>query len=168
LDHLLFPKIELDPHIWPLQPQAELLSLGLTIPTIMLGILVVYLWRSDSIEAFNNRSKHYSDWLILGVAISFIGTVLDNAYWYIPWTASYFGSPYTIPLVNFGVFVNIFCRQTLDILAGICHIKAWVECQKTEEKETLLKRMLIGSFALGAVSMIGLYFFKLYLLIPPQ
>ena len=60
----------------------------------------------------------------MGVAIGFIGAMLDNIYWFMPWTASYIGHPSFVDLTNAGVFFNVFFRQGLGIAAAYCHLRA--------------------------------------------
>jgi len=107
-----------------LQSIAELFSLGMTIPTVVLAFAVVYTWLPSAKEAWKREHKTGKDWFILGVAIGFCGAILDNLYWFLPWTYSYIEHPATTQLINAGVFFNIFFRQGLGIVAAYCHLKA--------------------------------------------
>ena len=75
-----------------LQQIAELLSLGLTFPTVILAGAVVYMWFPSAREALLKETRSGQDWFVMGVAIGFVGAMLDNIYWFIPWTAAYIGS----------------------------------------------------------------------------
>jgi hypothetical protein len=99
---------------------AELISLSLTLPTLVLAAVVVYIW-GPSVYI---RPKSDSEWFILGVVAGFIGSFLDNLYWSVPWTSSFLGLEYTSTLMMSGVYFNIFFRQGLGIFAGYCHLKA--------------------------------------------
>jgi hypothetical protein len=107
-----------------LQNIAELISLGLTFPTVILAFAVVYMWLPSARKAWLSASKTGQDWFVMGVAIGFIGAALDNIYWFMPWTASYISDPAFQTLTNAGVFFNIFFRQGLGILAAYCHLRA--------------------------------------------
>ncbi len=107
-----------------LQAIAELFSLGMTIPTVVLAFAVVYTWLPSARETWKREQKTGQDWFILGVAIGFCGAILDNLYWFVPWTASYMEHQATSQLINAGVFFNIFFRQGLGIVAAYCHLKA--------------------------------------------
>ena len=106
------------------QQTAELLSLILTIPTIVLAISVVYVWAPSARKFFTYKNKTGEHWFIVGVALGFIGAAIDNAYWMLPWTAAFLESPTFIGLTEKGVFFNIVFRQGLGIAAAYCHIRA--------------------------------------------
>lgn len=107
-----------------LQEVAELTSLGMTLPTVVLAIAVVYMWFPSARDAWKATTKKAHDWFILGVVAGFIGATLDNLYWFMPWTASFLDDPLFAKLTNMGVFFNIFFRQGLGIVAAYCHLKA--------------------------------------------
>ena len=68
---------------------AELTSLALTFPTVVLAFAVIYMWLPSARIAWKKTDKTGQDWFVMGVAIGFIGAVLDNIYWFMPWTAAY-------------------------------------------------------------------------------
>lgn len=111
----------MSPH---LQNFAELTSLALTFPTVVLAIAVIYMWLPSARDAWYRTDKTGQDWFVMGVAIGFMGAALDNIYWFLPWTASYLGDPSFQTLTNTGVFFNIFFRQSLGIGAAYCHLRA--------------------------------------------
>jgi hypothetical protein len=112
-----------------LTPQqiAELLSLGMTIPTVALAITVVVLWGPAAIQSLRQPEKTGQDWFVIGVTSGFIGAALDNVYWALPWTLSYLGHHETDGYMQAGVYFNIVSRQGLGVIAAACHIKA-AEC----------------------------------------
>lgn len=103
---------------------AELISLGMSVPTIVLALVVVYLWGPTAVRSLRAPVKTGQDWFIVGVALGFIGSALDNSYWTIPWTLTYLGHPESMDYVYHGVYFNIFFRQGLGMAAAFCHIKA--------------------------------------------
>ena len=107
---------------------AELVSLGLTVPTITMSVMVCYWWRKAALKAvrtsFNMRTG--SDWLILGVWIAFAGSIVDNAFWGAAWTSEYLGLPFTETLFLNGVYFNIPARQMAGAMGGYCHLLAAV------------------------------------------
>lgn len=104
---------------------AEMLSLTMTIPTVVLAIAVVYLWFPAARAALRSDRKDARQWFILGVVFGFIGSAIDNVYWFMPWSASFMGeSDLFRQLTDIGVFFNIIFRQGFGIAAAYCHIKA--------------------------------------------
>lgn len=121
---------------------AELVSLGMTLPTLVLAGAVVYFW-SSSVKV----PKLAQEWFILGVVAGFIGSFLDNTYWFIPWTASFLELNQKSMLVDIGVFFNIFFRQGLGIFAAYCHLKAAeIDCAV---RMRVLNFLLMGSSIAG-------------------
>ena len=107
-----------------MQEIAELISLGMTFPTVILAVAVVYTWLPSAREAINRDKPQAQDWFIVGVVAGFVGATLDNIYWFMPWSASYIDHHAFQTLTNAGVFFNIFFRQGCGIVAGYCHLKA--------------------------------------------
>lgn len=102
---------------------AELVSLGLTVPTIALSLYVVFHWRKAALK-FRASTATPLDWFVLGVTIGFIGSSLDNLYWSIPWTLKFIGSPHADTWMANGVFYNIPFRQIFGGVAAYCHVRA--------------------------------------------
>lgn len=96
----------------------------MTVPTVVLGAGVVYLWGPSAIRAVRKGALDAQGWFIVGVVVAFIGAVLDNLYWSVPWAASYLGLEVTGALMSSGVYFNIFFRQASGILAAYCHLRA--------------------------------------------
>ena len=130
-----------------LQNIAELISLGLTFPTVVLAFAVIYTWLPSARAAWSNTAKTGKDWFLLGVAIGFVGAALDNIYWFMPWTAAYMGHEAFQTLTNAGVFFNIFFRQGLGIAAAYCHLKA-AEVSSAKQLK-IVNSLLIASHLVG-------------------
>lgn len=100
---------------------AELVSLSLTPLTILASLIVVAVWgRELTFKAPLSERQ----WFILGVALGFLGSSLDNSYWAIPWTMSFIGDPAAGEWFSNGVYSNIPFRQGVTTIAALCHIKA--------------------------------------------
>ena len=108
-----------------LQKVSEAVSLGLTIPTIILSLAVVRAWGPSVWFAIQKGKMSEAQWLILGVSISFVGAFLDNLYWSIPWTLHYVSSTHAEFWFLLGVHFNVFFRQSVGILAALCHLKSF-------------------------------------------
>jgi hypothetical protein len=130
-----------------LQDIAELISLGLTFPTVVLAFTVIYMWLPSARKAWQNTNKTGQDWFVMGVAIGFVGAALDNIYWFMPWTAAFIGDPSFQTLTNAGVFFNIFFRQGMGIAAAYCHIKA-AELSSARSLK-VVNTLLISSYLSG-------------------
>ena len=132
------------------QHVAELISMFLTFPTIILAGVVVFLWGPKALVSFHIKDKDASDWFIMGVAIGFVGQVLDNLYWAIPWSLSYVASPLFEDFTNAGVYFNIFSRQSCGVVAAYCHIKSYISHQEASGNvNDLTKKATIFSVLLG-------------------
>lgn len=107
-----------------IQKIAELSSLGLTFPTVVLAVFVAITWRHAAIAALKKQSMNHNEYFILGVTIGFVGQTFDNLYWFFPWSAFYIGHPIAGDLTAAGVFFNIISRQGCGIFAAYCHMKA--------------------------------------------
>ena len=107
-----------------LQKLAELCSLSQTIPTVVSGAVVVKVWGPPAWVAVRSGQLSAEGWFVLGVASGFIGAVLDNLYWSLPWTASFLELESTDALMANGVYFNIVSRQSLGTFAAYCHLKA--------------------------------------------
>lgn len=118
------------------QHVAELISLGLTVPTLVLSAAVVYYWSAS----IHRAPKTANEWFITGVVVGFLGAFLDNTYWFLPWTASFLELDAKEELINAGVYFNIFFRQGLGTYAAYCHLKA---AELSSEKSFKVLNMLV-------------------------
>ena len=127
---------------------AEMISLIMTIPTVLLAAAVVYLWLPAARAALKEDSRDAHQWFILGVVGGFLGSAIDNSYWFMPWTASFMGETAVFgQLTDFGVYFNVFFRQGLGIFAAYCHIKA---AEMSSLKNVMLiNRLLVASYFVG-------------------
>ena len=127
---------------------AEMISLIMTIPTVLLAAAVVYLWLPAARAALKEDSRDAHQWFILGVVGGFLGSAIDNSYWFMPWTASFMGETEIFgQLTDFGVYFNVFFRQGLGIFAAYCHIKA---AEMSSLKNVMLiNRLLVASYFVG-------------------
>jgi hypothetical protein len=108
-----------------LQKVSEAISLGLTVPTIILSLAVVRAWGPRVWFAIQQGKMSEAQWLILGVSISFVGAFLDNLYWSIPWTLHYISSVHAEFWFLLGVHFNVFFRQSVGVLAALCHLRSF-------------------------------------------
>ena len=108
-----------------IQKVSEAISLGLTVPTIILSLAVVRAWGPRVWFAIRHGQMTDAQWLILGVSISFVGAFMDNLYWAIPWTLHFISSEHADFFFMLGVHFNIFFRQSTGILAALCHLRSF-------------------------------------------
>lgn len=143
------------------QDAAELISLTLSVPAIVLGIVVVLLYGIPALEGFRAAQRTREHWLIMGIVFGFIGGVLDNMYWAVPWTLEFFDSTWTTFFMMKGVYFNILSRQACGIVAAYCHIRGAIEIHKGD-KGLVLLNMLLAACALSASVAAGaLFIFKI-------
>ena len=130
-----------------MQEVAELISLGMTFPTVVLALAVVYTWTPSARQAILKTNRGAHDWFIVGVVIGFVGSLFDNIYWFIPWTASFIGHESFHSLTNAGVFFNVFFRQGCGVAAAFCHLKAAEWSETTSSR--FVNRLLVASYLVG-------------------
>lgn len=146
-----------------LQHMAEAISLALTPATITMSLVVVCLWRRAAVKYAFLPNKTAEQWFIVGVCAGFVGSVMDNLYWSIPWTASYLGLEAKGSLVDMGVFFNVPFRQTAGILAGYCHARSAFLYFSSKAKDRLLTFLLVGSLSFGVATAVGMFFLRRFL-----
>lgn len=139
----------------------DVISGGLTVLTILMGVLVLVHWIKPAVTALKSRRKINSEqWLILGVVVAFIGQTLDNSYWLITWTAHYFDSESILThwLFDNGPTVNLPFRQVCGIVAAYCHVYAAVMID--EIKTQKFKMLVMISSIVGVIFSLGMVFLK--------
>ncbi|GAB5444395.1 MAG: hypothetical protein Fues2KO_47440 [Fuerstiella sp.] len=140
---------------------ADGISLILTSPTVILGIGVVWLWRHAAIEAATVRLHRTStQWIILGVAVAFLGDALDNIFWGLAWSAHFVDSDWTSVLFNSGVYFNIPFRQIAGTVAAYCHLRAFAEKAQDEELKQRINRAAAISLIAGVFYVLVLHRFQ--------
>lgn len=100
----------------------SILSLFMTWPLLVAAGYVLYIWGYASATVIPKKQKTQVEWLIIGISIGFVSTILDNVYWTIAWSADFIDHPEAQQIVLNGVIANIFFRQLLGIMAAVCHI----------------------------------------------
>lgn len=130
----------------------ELLSIGLTLPTIILSAWVVVIYAPSMIKElahngwmkFSNKAESM---LLLGVVLGFIADFFDNTYWGIAWTANYLHLDAQTFLFSNGYISNFVFRQGLGVLSAICHLAFVLHKSKTARGFNKLIWILAGVFA---------------------
>lgn len=101
-----------------------LISLALTPATILMCAIVTVLWWKPTKEALFVTHKKDIHWFMIGVLVSFLGSMVDNFYWGLAWLADYYNAPERDNLFKYGVYPNTFFRQGATLVAAMCHIRA--------------------------------------------
>lgn len=109
-----------------LREAVTLLSLALTVPAVMGCIGVILLWKDSAVDALQQQERLALHWFILGVTVGFLGSLVDNVYWGIAWTADYLGHSSRDAWFYNGVYPNLIFRQACLSFAAYCHIRAAV------------------------------------------
>lgn len=129
-----------------------LLSLLMTPPTIIACLAVAYLFVTGAKSSLFEKDKSSTNWMILGIFVSFIGSTIDNLYWGLAWSLEYLNSPLSEDAFSNGVYSNLPFRQATTLVAALCHIKAAVDTDNQ-----LLRATLISGWGLGIVLALSLY-----------
>lgn len=118
---------------------AEFVSLVLTVPTVILGVLVVWCYSPRALAAIRKPVDKMTEteMLIIGITIGFAGAVVDNIYWGLAWFHEMVGSSSAPLWFKNGVLSNVPFRQTAGIVAGAFHLYPIMVTKK--EKWDLLK-----------------------------
>ena len=135
---------------------ATALSLSLTITTVLGCLGVLYLWRESAWNAWKRSHKKEIDWFVLGVAIGFLGALVDNIYWAIGWTADFLQLHSTRDFFfENGVYPNVFFRQFLTSAAAACHVRAAVASESLVFRFVVLGGWAAGLLVLGPLLYAG-------------
>jgi len=102
--------------------QAELLSLALTVAGLIWAIEVIRFWGPKAKEAYYAKHRTPAQWLVLGIIVSFVGSIIDNLYWGAAWGTNYLGLSMSAPLFQNGVYSNIPFIQVPLVLASVLHV----------------------------------------------
>ena len=137
---------------------AALISLALTVPTVMFAVAVLCIWGKEALRVFKAGPSNPMEWLIIGVVIAFLGSVVNNLYWGFAWSHTYLSGQELDPTIaHMGVVFNIFFRQVCGILAAYCHLKSYTELKKDSN---LNANLWISSSIVGVVYVMLLSLFK--------
>jgi len=133
-----------------MQDLVEFFSLTLTVPTLLVGAWVLWIYGPAAIQSLNawthGSRPEYHALLIVGIAVGFLGSVLDNAYWGAAWSAEFFDHQSRDDLFKYGVWSNVPFRQGAGILAGSLHV--WAQVRDSESGRKLF--MAIWVFTVWA------------------
>lgn len=145
----------------------ELQSIAWTFPVVVLCFFVVkesYKHVKNFLLGSLKEKKSFSrkmKWLISGIFIGFLGNLVDNFYWALPWSLNYLNDPHTKFLQDFGCFPNLLFRQIMTTVAAYCHIRAFIYPNKQDCSKTL-NAILIISLLGGQVFVTCLYLINLF------
>jgi hypothetical protein len=137
---------------------ANLLSLGMVFPTVILGSIVLITWYPSAIKSFRKIDKSADDWFILGVFAGFIGAIVYSLYWFIFWLSNYMNLSIVDALGENGVIVNICSRQIMGMLAAYCFIKA--SELSYDRGSRSVNRLVISCNLVGVALMIFFFIIK--------
>lgn len=138
---------------------AEITSLAMAVPTIVLAVAVVWTWGPAALKALVSRNFTPNDWFIVGVCVGFLGSVGDNLYWGLAWSAEFTDHAAADKLFALGVWSNIPFRQGMGIAAAYCHLRAATGDQSTLRHATL-NRILLVSYLAAIAIVAALLFFR--------
>jgi len=126
------------------------LVLGITAIYLMCEVMRVY-WPQFR-AAWQNSERGPVDFLLLGVAVGFIGGIGDGAYWQITWSADWWEWVVAQYLIYFGPLPNIGFRQVCDIGASILHLMGAFVRGDADLRNIMIRAMM---FTMGAVVLYG-------------
>lgn len=137
---------------------AALISLSLTLPTVIFAIAVIFIWGKEALKVIKSGPRNPMEWLICGVVIAFVGSIVDNLYWGFVWSHVYLNDgEINTTIANVGITMNIVFRQACGIVAAYCHLKSYTELKKDS---SLNNHLWISSSIIGVVYVMLLSLFK--------
>lgn len=140
---------------------AELISMAATVPTVVCAIAVIAVWGQDALRiVLREKPNNWrdTDYLVVGIAIAFFGSAIDNVYWAVAWSANYLQMDSADFWFQSGVYVNIPARQVCGILAGFLHLKGFFVAR--EQGHYILASLMATSFFGGVLFAFALWAFK--------
>lgn len=140
-----------------LQHAGDLASLGLTVAAILIGAVVVWAFHKPAWKALSKTPKSGTDWLIIGIYVSFVGGCLDSLYWGWAWTAVYLDWEIEPTLMRTGSIPNILSRNLCDIVAAYCHLRGVATQMNSDQR---VNRPTAISMIAGAAASAAIWFTK--------
>ena len=139
----------------PLQDLAILLSIALTVPLLGISIWVLEEWL-PSVSSHLAFPEFWSarDWLIVGICLSFTGSIGDNLWWGMAWLLRFLHESSWEWWFDHGVYSNVIFRQGFKLAAGYCHLRAAVETGALSRR--LLSTMMATLWLCAAIAVFGL------------
>lgn len=134
-----------------LHDAAELVSLGLTLVAIAIGLWVICEFHRPAWAALTKPKRTAMDWLIAGIYVGFVGGCLDSMYWGAVWVANYFQWEHTYKAMQWGVVPNIVFRNLCDIASAYLHIRGVAEHYQEPRKIDLMHHRLCQLFLAGTI-----------------
>jgi hypothetical protein len=126
----------------------ETMLIFLIIPSTAFSFCVFYIWGSKSIKKDFSTSLDPSDWLILGVTLSFLGIFFDNLFWLFLITNNYlFNTSFDFSELN--IVASIISKEIFTLMAAFCHLKAYISLKKGSEN--FASKLWVISSLVGAV-----------------
>lgn len=110
------------------------LSVSFTPMTIVVSVGVLTIWGATALKALLVRNKTETNWLAIGVALSFSCDIVEYAYWGVFWAARFIGVDTWFDMVSHGAAVNLVVKQGAAIAAGLCHIRGGILAKKVAHK----------------------------------
>lgn len=140
---------------------AEIISIFLTFPSIFLILLVLIVWSKGALISIRNKTKTAPEWLILGICFSFLGAFISTSYWGFLISVDYFyqNEPFTKEMLSYSIYVDMFSRQILGIIAAYCHLRSFFETSKSF-KSIMSTRFWVSSSFIASVYIYVLNLFK--------
>lgn len=131
------------------------LTVSLSIPALVLCCMVLVRWFPEAFRSVRER-RDAADWLVLGVAISFLGIVINigswSSYW-LMWLLDVDPEVYRSWGRNSAI-VNLMTRQVAVIAAAYCHLKAYSLFSPGRDRDPSI--YLWGTLGASALAALGL------------
>lgn len=136
-----------------MQDLVEFVSLTLTVPTLLVGVWVLWVYGPSALRSLRSWSHgntpEYHSLLIVGIVVGFLGSVLDNAYWGAAWSSEFFDHESRDSLFQYGVWSNVPFRQLAGTAAGSLHV--WAHVRDSESGRKLFAAIWVFTVWAGIV-----------------
>ena len=104
----------------------EVFSIALVVPAVVLSVMVLYHWAPKAVKLLFVPGRSATDWLVIGIAVSFSAFLCNSLYWGVHYLAVYVNNAELAEKTyHASAGVNILTRNGPYILAAICHLAAF-------------------------------------------
>jgi len=111
--------------------------------TIGVAYMVLHFWTPNA----RSNASTANRLLLIGISISFLGTIGDNVYWGLTWLSQLKGWPSEAQWFAGGPYANTLFRHAMKIAAAACHLEAARRAGIVQTAE--LSRLLWSVFLTG-------------------
>lgn len=103
----------------------NVVQVALTVVFLLFTARLLRTWWPALQDALSLPAEQWrpENYLVVAIAISFLGAFADNTYWGVTWLSDLYDHPYKPYLFEWGPLANVFFRQIPGIVSVYMHLK---------------------------------------------